>query len=324
MISKIGILTSGGDAPGMNAAIRAVVRACYFHKKFVDGIFRGYQGLIDNDIKTLEVRSVNMILGKGGTILKSARCQEFRTKDGRQKAFDNMQANDIDALIAIGGNGTLTGAHIFHEEFGIPVVGIPGTIDNDLYGTDWTIGFDTATNTVIEAVDKIRDTAFSHNRLFFVEVMGRDTGFIALHAGIATGAIEIMIPEQEIGIDDLIATLEKGRRTKKTSRVILIAEGNHSGGASELAGKVNKKYNQYDTRVTVLGHLQRGGNPSCFDRVLASELGVGAVEALLRGESDIMVGRQRGNVVSTPLRDALNIQKELDENQLRISKILSI
>ena len=324
MISKIGILTSGGDAPGMNAAIRAVVRACYHHKKFVDAVYFGYQGLIDNSIKSLDVRSVNMILGRGGTILKSARCEEFRNREGRQKAYDNMIANDIDALVVIGGNGTLTGAHVFHEEYGIPVVGIPGTIDNDLFGTDHTIGFDTATNTVIEAVDKIRDTAFSHNRLFFVEVMGRDTGFIALQSGLASGAIEIMMPETVISVDDLISTLEKGRRTKKTSRVIIIAEGNENGGAAQLADLVNEKYNQYDTRVTVLGHLQRGGSPSCFDRVLASELGVGAVEALLKGENDVMIGKLHGAITTTPLHDALTREKHLDDNLLRISKILSI
>lgn len=324
MISRIGILTSGGDAPGMNAAIRAVVRACYFHKKFADGIYFGYQGLIDNEFRSLDVRSVNMILGRGGTILKSARCEAFRTKEGRKKAYENLKANDLDALIVIGGNGTLMGAHVFHEEFGVPVVGIPGTIDDDLYGTDHTIGFDTAVNTVIDAVDKIRDTAFSHNRLFFVEVMGRDTGFIALQSGLAAGAIEIMMPETEISVDDLIATLEKGRRTKKTSRVIIIAEGNKNGGAAQLAAYVNEKYDQYDTRVTVLGHIQRGGKPSAFDRVLASELGVGAVEALLNGATDILIGKQKGEVTTTPLIDALNVVKPLNSNLLRISKILSI
>jgi len=307
----------------MNAAIRAVVRACNYHKKFVSGIYQGYQGLIENDIEGFDVRSVNNILGKGGTMLKSARCDEFRTKEGRQKAYENFIANDIDALIAIGGNGTLNGARIFEEEFGIPVMGIPGTIDNDLYGTDHTIGFDTAANTVVEAVDKIRDTAFSHNRLFFVEVMGRDTGYIALHSGLATGAIEIMLPETDVDLDQLISKLEKGRRTKKTSSVIIVAEGNLNGGATELAAQVNEKYNHYDTRVTVLGHIQRGGNPTCFDRVLACELGVGAVEALIDGKSNAMVGKVNGAVVLTQLEEALNIKKELNNNIIRITKILS-
>jgi 6-phosphofructokinase 1 len=308
----------------MNAAIRAVVRTCYHHKKFVSGISFGYQGLIDNEIADLDVRSVNMILGRGGTILKSARCKEFRAKKGRKKAYENLVANDIDALVVIGGNGTLTGAHILYEEYGIPVVGLPGTIDNDLHGTDITIGFDTAVNTVIDAVDKIRDTAFSHNRLFFVEVMGRDSGGIALQSGLAAGAIEILIPETHITIPQLIATIEKGRRAKKTSRVIIIAEGNENGGAATIAEHVTRKYKEYDTRVTVLGHVQRGGKPSALDRVLASELGVAAVEALLAGETDIMVGRWKGQVKKTPIMEALAGQKKLDENLLRISKILSV
>ncbi len=323
-MSKIGILTSGGDAPGMNAAIRAVVRTCFFYKKFVAGIYEGYQGLIDSNIENLDTRSVSMILGKGGTVLKSARCEEFRTKEGREKAYKNLMANDIDSLIVIGGNGTLTGGHIFNNEFDIPVVAIPGTIDNDLFGTEYTIGFNSATNTVIDAIDKIRDTAFSHNRLFFVEVMGRDTGFIGLQSGIASGAIEIMIPETNVSIDDIINKLEKGRRSKKASQIIIVAEGNKNGGATELAEKVNKKYDQYDTRVTVLGHLQRGGNPSTFDRILASELGVAAVEALLNGKSDIMVGKQHEKITYTPLKDALGCEKKLDENLVRINKILSL
>jgi len=324
MISKIGILTSGGDAPGMNAAIRAVVRACNHHKKFIYGIYRGYKGLIDNDIERMDVRSVNKILGRGGTILKSARCEEFRTKEGRQMAYDNLVANEIDALVVIGGNGTLTGGKLFEEEFGIPVVGLPGTIDNDLFGTEFTIGFDTAVNTVVEAVDKIRDTAFSHNRLFLVEVMGRNSGFIALQSGLGSGAIEIMMPEIDIDVDTLISTLKKGRLTKKSSSVIIVAEGNKNGGAAELAEQVSEKYSYYDTRVTVLGHIQRGGNPTCFDRVLASELGVAAVEALMDGKSKVMIGKEHGKITYTPIEDALNNQKELDPYILRITKILSL
>lgn len=324
MISKIGVLTSGGDSPGMNAAIRAVVRAANYHKKFVAGIYRGYQGLIDNDIELLDVRSVNNILGRGGTMLKSARCKAFRTKEGRQLAYDNLRANDIDGLIVIGGDGTFTGAHILNQEFGVPVVGIPGTIDNDLYGTDYTLGYDTATNTVVEAIDKIRDTASSHNRLFFVEVMGRDTGFIALRTGIATGAIEIMIPETDMSVAEIINTLERGRKNKKTSSIVIVAEGNKNGNAFELAKKVNEHYQEYDTRVTVLGHLQRGGNPSVLDRVMASEMGVEAVNALIAGETDIMIGRNKRNLAHVPLEDAINKHKEISPFLLEISKILSI
>jgi 6-phosphofructokinase 1 len=323
-IKKIGVLTSGGDAPGMNAAIRAVVRASVFYDVEAVGIFKGYDGLINGDFKKLHVRSVSKILGRGGTILKSARSDEFRTKEGRQKAFDQLQKHQIDALVTIGGNGTFTGAHILHEEYGVPVMGIPGTIDNDLFGSDNTIGFDTALNTVVEAVDKIRDTANSHNRLFFVEVMGRDSGYIAARAGIATGAIAVMLPEQEMTIDELIAVLEKGAASNKTSSIVIVAEGDINGGAYEVAKKVNAKYAQYETRVTVLGHIQRGGAPSCWDRVLASRMGVGAVEGLIEGFHDHMTGVVNDLGVYTPLVEAFSSRVGPNPEELRISKILSI
>jgi len=289
-MKKIAVLTSGGDAPGMNAAIRGVVRTCVYNGIDVCGVFKGYDGLINGDFKKLHVRSVSKILGRGGTILKSSRSQDFRSKAGREKAFQALQKENVDALVVIGGNGTFTGAHIFHEEFGLPVIGVPGTIDNDLYGTDYTIGYDTACNTVIEAVDKIRDTANSHNRLFFVEVMGRDAGFIALRAGMATGAIAVMLPEQEQSIESLIQVLEKGASSQKTSSIVIVAEGDANGGAYEVAKKVQEKYDGYDTKVAVLGHIQRGGAPSSLDRVLASRMGVAAVEGLMMGRADEMIG----------------------------------
>lgn len=323
-IKRIGVLTSGGDAPGMNAAIRAVVRSAVFYGLECVGIFKGYDGLIHGDFKKLHVRSVSKILGRGGTILKSARSDEFRTKEGRQKAYEQIRKQQIDALITIGGNGTFSGAHILHEEFGVPVMGIPGTIDNDLYGSDNTIGFDTALNTVVDAVDKIRDTANSHNRLFFVEVMGRDSGYIALRSGIATGAIAVMLPEEEMTIDELIAILEKGAASNKTSSIVIVAEGDVNGGAYEVARKVNAKYDQYETRVTVLGHIQRGGSPTCWDRVLASRMGVGAVEGILEGMCDHMTGVVNDKGVYTPLIEAINKRVGPNKEELRISKILSI
>lgn len=323
-IRKIGVLTSGGDSPGMNAAIRAVVRASVYHNIEVEGIFQGYDGLIKGDFKRLNVRSVAKILGRGGTILKSARSDEFLTKEGRIQAHEHLKKNDIDALITIGGDGTFMGAHVFHEEFGFPVMGIPGTIDNDLFGTDSTIGFDTATNTVVEAVDKIRDTANSHNRLFFVEVMGRDAGFIALKAGIATGAIAVLLPEEETSIDDLVAILERGAESKKTSSIVIVAEGGANGGAYEVARQVNAKYAQYETRVTVLGHIQRGGTPSAADRVLASRMGVAAVEGLIAGHADVAVGIVNDREVYTPLIDASTKAVTINQDELRMLKILSI
>ncbi len=321
---KIGVLTSGGDAPGMNAAIRAVVRTCVYRNIEVEGIFQGYQGMIDGDFKKLNERSVARILGRGGTILKSSRCMDFMEKAGRQRAYDNMKKHNVDALIAIGGNGTFTGAHIFYQEFGIPVMGVPGSIDNDLFGSDHCIGFDTATNTVVDAVDKIRDTATSHNRLFFVEVMGRDSGFIALKAGIATGAIAIVLPEDEMSIDDLVQTLKASEESGKSSSIVIVAEGTKSGGAYKIAQEVTERYSEYETRVSVLGHLQRGGAPSCYDRVMASRMGVAAVEGLLEGRKDVMIGIVNDRETYTPLADAIGQRHLPNRDELRIARILSI
>jgi len=323
-LKKIAVLTSGGDSPGMNAAIRAVVRTAVFHELEVCGVFKGFQGLVDGDFKKLHVRSVAKILGRGGTILKSARCEEFRTKDGRLRALENLRKNEIDGLVVIGGNGTFAGAMKFYEEHNFPIVGLPGTIDNDLAGTDNTIGFDTATNTVVEAVDKIRDTADSHNRLFFVEVMGRDNGFIALRAGIATGAIAVMTPETGLDADDLIQVLEAGQRSQKSSSIVIVAEGDKSGGAYELAKKIQNKTDLYDIRITVLGHLQRGGAPSCSDRVMASRLGVEAIEALKKGESNCMIGIVNNRLISTPFEKAVVNKIHTLQDEVRIARILSI
>jgi 6-phosphofructokinase 1 len=321
---KIGVLTSGGDAPGMNAAIRAVVRTCVYRNIEVEGIFQGYQGMIEGDFKKLNERSVARILGRGGTILKSSRSKDFMTVEGRQKAYENMKKHGVNALITIGGNGTFTGAHVFFEEFGIPVMGVPGSIDNDLFGSDHCIGFDTATNTVVDAVDRIRDTATSHNRLFFVEVMGRNSGFIALKAGIATGAIAIVLPEDEMSIEDLVATLRESEESGKSSSIVLVAEGSKSGGAYEIAKKVTEKYSEYETRVSVLGHLQRGGAPSCYDRVMASRMGVAAVEGLLEGRKDVMIGIINDRETYTPLSEAINNRHLPNRDELRIARILSI
>jgi len=323
-MNKIAVLTSGGDAPGMNAAIRGVARTCAYHDIECVGVFQGYDGLINGDFKRLHVRSVSKILGRGGTILKSSRSKDFRTKVGRKKAYENLLEDNIDGLIVIGGNGTFTGAHIFNSEFSFPVIGVPGTIDNDLYGTDNTIGYDTATNSVVEAVDKIRDTANSHNRLFFVEVMGRDAGFIALRAGMATGAIAVMLPEEEQSIESLISILEKGAASKKTSSIVIVAEGDANGGAYEIAKKVKEKYQGYDTKVAVLGHIQRGGVPSAWDRVLASRMGLSAVEGLMNGKSDVMVGLIDDKETYVSLHDAITLKKDLNKEELRMSKILSI
>lgn len=308
----------------MNAAIRAVVRTCVYRNIEVQGIFQGYQGMIDGDFKKLNERSVARILGRGGTILKSSRSKEFHTPEGRQKAYENMKRNGVNALITIGGNGTFTGAHIFQQEFGVPVMGVPGSIDNDLFGTDHCIGFDTATNTVVDAVDRIRDTATSHNRLFFVEVMGRNSGFIALKSGIATGAIAIVLPEDEMSIDDLVHTLRASEESGKSSSIVIVAEGSKSGGAYEIAKKVTEKYSEYETRVSVLGHLQRGGAPSCYDRVLASRMGVAAVEGLLEGRSDVMIGIVNDRETYTPLSDAIGQRHLPNRDELRIARILSI
>jgi 6-phosphofructokinase 1 len=327
-INRIAVFTSGGDAPGMNAAIRAVVRTASYHDLHIYGIMRGYEGLIKGDIQRLEKGDVANIIHRGGTVLKSARSQEFRTPEGRQKAYDTMQAHDIDALVAIGGDGTFTGAKIFSEEHGVPVIGVPGTIDNDLYGTDYTIGFDTAVNTAIEAVDRIRDTADSHNRLFFVEVMGRHTGFIALNTGIGSGAGGIMIPESgsESGSDvgAFLKRLEKMKHRNKLFSLAVVAEGNENGNAQALANIVAEKFDGFETKVTIIGHLQRGGAPSALDRLLASRMGFAAVEGLIQGKSGVMAGIQKNEVVYVPFDDAINKAKAPDPELIRMAEIISL
>ena len=317
-IKKIGLFTSGGDSPGMNAAIRAIVRTAIYHNVEAVGIIRGFTGMIQGDFLRLHSYSVSNIIQKGGTILKSARSKEFMTKGGRKKAYENLSANQIDGLVAIGGDGTFRGALEFTNEYNIPFVGIPGTIDNDLYGTDFTIGYDTAINTAVDAIDKIRDTADSHDRLFFVEVMGRDAGFIALRSGIASGAEAILIPEEKTNIDDLVELLKKGKDAGKLSNIVVVAEGDDAGHAFEIAEKVKQKLDYFDTRVTVLGHLQRGGNPSVMDRILASRLGVAAVEALISGENRIMVGLMHREIEFTPFEKAVKHHQSVDPYLLKI------
>ncbi|MBS1508605.1 MAG: 6-phosphofructokinase [Bacteroidetes bacterium] len=323
-ISKIGVFTSGGDAPGMNAAIRAVVRTSIYYKKEVFGITQGYEGMIAGDIVKLGTRSVGNILQRGGTILKTARSLEFKTKEGRKKAYDNLKKSGIDSLVAIGGDGTFTGLTVFYEEFGVPSICIPGTIDNDIAGTDYTIGFDTASNTAVDAIDKIRDTAISHNRLFFIEVMGRNSGYIALNSGIAGGAVAIIIPEDNITIEELFAKLDEGGKTNKKSSLIVVAEGSKLGGAMDLAKKFSERNNYFDIKVTILGHLQRGGTPTYFDRVLASKMGVAAVEGLLNGKQGTMVGIRDNKIVYNPFATIVNHVHDIDNEMLRIAKILSI
>lgn len=323
-INRVALMCSGGDAPGMNAAVRAVVRACIYHNIAVMGVVRGYDGLIDGNFETLESRSVSNIISRGGTILKTARSERFRTKEGRKAAFDIVTAYEIDGIIAIGGNGTFTGGELFFKEFGVPFIGIPGTIDNDLYGTDYTIGFDTACNTVLDAVDKIRDTADSHDRLFFIEVMGRDAGFIALNAGIAGGVEAILLPETDTDIEELIKKLNRGAKKKKTSSMVIVAEGNNNGGAMEVARKVSEKFDYYDTKVTIIGHLQRGGSPSCHDRVLASRLGVAAVDALVQGHTNVMVGMRNDKVVQIPLHDTFTKRKDINNDLFDMAAILAV
>ena len=324
-INNIAVLTSGGDAPGMNAAIRAVVRACSYYNLDCTGVYRGYQGLIEGDFEKLDARSVRNVINKGGTFLKSTRSMEFKTKEGRAKAHENLKNAGVDALVVIGGDGTFTGGLLFNQEFDFPVVGIPATIDNDISGTDYTLGYDTALNTVVEAIDKIRDTASSHNRLFLIEVMGRDAGDIALNSGIGAGAEEILIPEEEGGIGLMMESLEKSKKSGKTSSIIVVAEGEKSGKTIfELAEHIGEKYEEYDIRVSVLGHIQRGGSPSCFDRVLASKLGVGAVEALTDGKSNIMVGVHHQKVVHVLLEKALKEERHLDKELRRVANITSV
>ncbi|MGB5419098.1 6-phosphofructokinase [Algibacter sp.] len=323
-INKIAVLTSGGDAPGMNAAIRAVVRTCAYHNIECVGVYRGYEGLIEGDFKEMNARSVRGIINKGGTILKSARSKEFRTEEGRKKAHQNLIDNKIDGLVVVGGDGSFTGALIFNQEFGFPVMGIPGTIDNDIVGTSHTLGFDTALNTVVEAIDKIRDTASSHNRLFFIEVMGRDVGHIALNAGIAGGAEEILIPEEDLGLDRLVESLRRSRKTGKTSSIVIVAEGDKIGkNIFQLKDYVDENMEGYDVRVSVLGHMQRGGAPSCFDRVLASRMGVKAVESILNGQTNYMVGLMDGKMELTPLDNAIKGKTKINLELLRVSDIMS-
>ena len=323
-INKIGVFTSGGDAPGMNAAIRAVVRSSIYYKKEVVGIYRGYDGMIQNDMETLGARSVSQIIQRGGTILQSARSKEFRTKEGRKLAYDNLKKNGIDAIVAIGGDGTFTGLHVFYEEYGIPCICIPGTIDNDLPGTDYTIGYDTATNTAVEAIDKIRDTALSHNRLFFIEVMGRDSGQIAINSGLAGGAVAIIIPEEMTTIDELVEKLDSTAKNQKKSSLVVVAEGGKSGSAIEIADKVKDKFSYFDTKVTILGHLQRGGSPTYYDRVLASKFGVAAVEGILDNKTDVMVGIRSNKIIYNSFDTVMSSAPDFDTESYRISKILAI
>lgn len=324
-IKKIGVLTSGGDAPGMNAAIRAIVRTCSFHDVMCVGIFRGFQGLVEGDFEVLGPRDVNYIINKGGTILKTARSVAFRSEEGRKAAYENLKNAGIDALIVIGGDGSFTGAMILSKEYDIPVMGIPGTIDNDIHGTSHTIGFDTALNTVVDAVDKIRDTASSHKRLFFVEVMGRDAGHIALNAGIGAGAEEILIPEENMGMERLLESLKKSKKSGKSSSIVIVAEGEKLGkNVFEIGEYVETNLPEYEVRVSVLGHMQRGGAPSCFDRVLASRLSVKAVETLLAGERNYMVGLINDQVALTPLEQAVKGHSPIDQELLRVSDIITI
>jgi len=324
-VKKIAVLTSGGDSPGMNTALRAVVRTCAFNNIDCVGVSRGYQGLINDDIKSLKTRSVRGIINRGGTMLYSARSDEFRTVKGRNKAYENVKKHNIDGIVVIGGDGSFTGGLIFQKEFNVPVVGIPGTIDNDLYGTTHTLGYDTALNTVMDAIDKIRDTAISHDRLFFVEVMGRDAGHIALNSGIAIGAQEILVPEHDIGIEGLIQSLKDSKKNGKTSSIVVVAEGDKTGkNVFDLAKKVEQEFPKYEIRVSVLGHMQRGGSPSCFDRVLGTKMGVTAVESLLNGESGYMIGVDNGKIVKTSLKKAIKGETKIDPELIRISRIMNI
>ena len=324
-VKRIGVLTSGGDAPGMNAAVRAVVRTAAFLKLDSVAIYQGYQGLIDDKTQIMNPRSVNNIINKGGTILKSARCSEFHNTEGRKKAFETIKKHKIDSLIIIGGDGSFTGAMIFQSEFKIPVIGIPGTIDNDIFGTSHTIGYDTALNTVIDAIDKIRDTAISHNRLFFVEVMGRDAGHIALNTGIGAGAEEILIPEENMGLERLLESLSRSEKSGKSSSIVVIAEGDKTGkNVFDIAEYIEKNMPSYDVRVSVLGHMQRGGRPTCFDRVLASRMGVKAVESLYEGKSNAMVGLKEDEIILTPLEKAIKGKSEINKDLVRVSDILSL
>ena len=320
-IKCIGILTSGGDAPGMNAAIRAVTRSAIYHGFTVKGIMRGYKGLVCNEIIDFKSGSVSNIIQLGGTILKTARCTEFTTPEGRKLAYENMTAAGIDALVVIGGDGTLTGAKIFAEEFDVPIIGLPGTIDRDLGGTDHTIGYDTALNTILDAIDKLRDTASSHERLFFVEVMGHTAGYLALYSALASGSEAAIIPEMETEVDQLI---NHGFRKSKNSAIVIVAENPETGGATALAERVKKEFPEFDARVTILGHIQRGGSPTARDRILASRMGDAAVQALREGQRNVMIGILNGQITYVPIAKALKHRKEIDRDHLELVKILSI
>ena len=320
----IGILPSGGDAPGMNAAIRAVTRSAIYNGFDVKAIYRGYKGLLTGEIVPFKTQNVSNIIQQGGTILKTARCKEFETPEGRQLAFDNIQKEGIDALVTIGGDGTLTGARIFATEHNFPIIGLPGTIDNDLFGTDTTIGYDTALNTIMDAVDKIRDTATSHERLFFIEVMGRDAGFLALNGAIASGAEAAIIPEIATEVDQLEALIKNGFRKSKNSSIVLVAESPSTGGAMHLAERVKNEYPQYDVRVTILGHLQRGGSPTANDRILASRMGAAAIDALLDDQRNVMIGIRDDQIEYVPFNKAIKNDKPINRELLNTLRILSI
>ena len=323
-IKTIGILTSGGDAPGMNAAIRSVTRAAIFNDLTVKGIYRGYRGLIDDEIVEFKTQNVSNIIQQGGTILKTARCAEFMTAEGRQLAFDILRRHHIDALVVIGGDGSLTGARVFANEFNFPIIGLPGTIDNDLYGTDSTIGYDTALNTIMDCVDKIRDTATSHERLFFIEVMGRNAGFLALNGAIASGAEAAIIPEISTEVDQLAELIQNGFRKSKNSSIVLVAESPITGGAMGMAERVKKEFPRYDVRVTILGHLQRGGSPTAFDRILASRMGAAAIDALLEDQRNVMIGIKNDEIVYVPFSKAIKNDKPINRELLNTLRRLSI
>jgi 6-phosphofructokinase 1 len=322
-VKKIGVLTSGGDSPGMNAAVRAVVRTGLYHGLEMYGIIRGYAGMVDDDIFKMESRSVANIIQRGGTILKTARCKEFFEYEGRKKAYENLKKRNIDGLVVIGGDGSFNGALKFSKEFDIPCIGLPGTIDKDIAGTDFTIGFDTAVNTAVEAIDKIRDTADAHDRLFIIEVMGRDAGYIALHSGIATGAEHILIPEKKTDIEQVIKSLQEKEKRKKLVNLIVVAEGDEFGGAEEVAKHVKAKLPHIDTRVCILGHIQRGGSPTCLDRLIASRMGYHAVESLMTGRNNVMVGIQNNKMHYTPLENAVKAKQKINEEWMKIVKILA-
>ncbi|MEA4937109.1 ATP-dependent 6-phosphofructokinase 1 [bioreactor metagenome] len=323
-IKCIGLLTSGGDAPGMNAAIRAVTRAAIFNGIRVKAIYRGYKGLITGEIVEFQTQNVSNIIQHGGTILKSARCAEFLTEEGRKIAHESLVREEIDALVVIGGDGTFTGARIFSQEYNIPIVGIPGTIDNDVFGTDSTVGYDTALNTIIDAVDKIRDTASSHDRLFFIEVMGRDAGFLALNSALASGAEAAIIPERETKVDQLDQLIRNGFRKSKNSSIVIVSESDVTGGANGLAERMRREHPEYDVRVSILGHIQRGGSPTAYDRILASRMGVAAIDALMDGLRNIMIGIVNDEMVYVPLAKAIKDDKPVNENLLGVLQILSI